>query len=208
MEKRLLLATGNAHKVEEMKAILVQAGLGEWEFHTLAEYPDNIPPQEDGDSFSANAALKASAAAQFSGMTTLADDSGLTVDALNGAPGVHSARYAGEHGDDGANRYKLLIVLGQTPEEQRTAAFVCCAALAFPSEDGVALWTGEGRVEGRISLTEEGSNGFGYDCLFYLPQLDRTMAQLSEEEKNSLSHRAQAMTKAAALLLSMAEDND
>ena len=201
MDKRLLLATGNAHKAREIKEILRAAGLRGWQLLDLSAYEDYEAPEEDGGSFRENAAIKAVAAAGFSGLVTLADDSGLCVDHLDGAPGIYSARYAGT-GDDGDNRRKLLAALSGVPDEQRTAAFVCCACLAFPAENGdVGLWYGEGRCPGRIAREEKGENGFGYDSLFYLPQLALTMAQLEPELKNSLSHRFQAMSKAAAFLM-------
>ncbi|MBR2783990.1 MAG: RdgB/HAM1 family non-canonical purine NTP pyrophosphatase [Firmicutes bacterium] len=200
MEKILLLATGNAHKVQEIRDILAEQGLSGWELRDLSAYPDYEAPEEDGDSFQANAAIKAVAAARMSGLITLADDSGLTVEHLQGAPGIYSARYAGT-GDDGDNRHKLLQALAGVPEADRGAAFVCQACLAFPAADGeVALWFGEGRCEGRIAFSESGENGFGYDSLFYLPDKDCTMAELDPAEKNRLSHRYRAMSRAAALL--------
>ena len=200
MEKKLLLATGNANKVREIKEIFAEQGLAGWEIVDLSAYPDYEPPEEDGDSFRANAAIKAAAAARFSGLISLADDSGLTVEYLGGAPGIYSARYAGT-GDDGDNRKKLLAALSGVEEEQRAGAFVCQACLAFPADDGdVGLWFGEGRCEGRIACAEKGENGFGYDSLFYLPELGRTMAELEPDEKNRLSHRFRAMSRAAAFL--------
>ena len=152
------------------------------------------------DSFRANAAIKAAAAARYAGLIALADDSGLAVDALSGAPGIYSARYAGT-GDDADNRRKLLQALSGVEEARRAGAFVCQACLAFPADDGeVGLWFGEGRCEGRIAFAEKGENGFGYDSLFYLPEHGCTMAELDPEKKNRLSHRFRAMSKAAAFL--------
>jgi len=200
MEKKKLLATGNAHKVREIKEIFADQGLTGWEIVDLSAYPEYEAPEEDGDSFRANAAIKAAAAARYAGLIALADDSGLAVDALSGAPGIYSARYAGT-GDDGDNRHKLLQALAGVPEADRGAAFVCQACLAFPAADGeVALWFGEGCCEGRIAFSESGENGFGYDSLFYLPDKDCTMAELDPAEKNRLSHRYRAMSRAAALL--------
>ncbi|MBO7667567.1 MAG: RdgB/HAM1 family non-canonical purine NTP pyrophosphatase [Firmicutes bacterium] len=200
MEKKLLLATGNAHKVREIKEIFAEQGLTGWEIIDLSSFPAYEPPEEDGDSFRANAAIKAAAAARMSGLIALADDSGLAVEYLDGAPGIYSARYAGT-GDDADNRKKLLSVLTDVEEEQRAGAFVCCACLAFPAEDGdVGLWFGEGRCEGRIARAERGENGFGYDSLFYLPERGCTMAELAPDLKNRLSHRFRAMSKAAAFL--------
>ena len=200
MDKVLLLATGNANKVREIKEIFAAQGLTGWEIRDLSAYPEYEPPEEDGDSFRANAAIKAVAAARYAGLIALADDSGLTVEHLHGAPGIYSARYAGT-GDDADNRRKLLAALSDVAEEDRAAAFVCQACLAFPAADGdMGLWFGEGRCEGRIAFDERGENGFGYDSLFYLPDRDRTMAELPPEEKNLLSHRYHAMSRAAAFL--------
>lgn len=200
MEKKLLLATGNAHKVREIKEIFAEQGLAGWEIADLSAYPEYEPPEEDGDSFRANAAIKAAAAARMSGLISLADDSGLAVDYLGGAPGIYSARYAGT-GDDADNRRKLLQALSGVEEARRAGAFVCQACLAFPADDGdVGLWFGEGRCEGRIAFAEKGENGFGYDSLFYLPERGCTMAELEPEVKNRLSHRFRAMSKAAAFL--------
>lgn len=206
MEKILLLATGNQHKVKEIKEIFAAAGLKGWELRDLSAYPHYQPPEEDGQTFRDNAAIKASSAAAMSGLISLADDSGLSVEALSGAPGVYSARYAGT-GDDGDNRRKLLNALSGVAEHERAAAFVCAACLAFPAADGdVGLWFGEGRCQGRIAFSERGENGFGYDSLFYLPELGRTMAELAAAEKNSLSHRFAAMSRAAAFLSRLGDD--
>ena len=200
MEKKLLLATGNANKVREIKEIFADQGLTGWEIVDLSAYPEYEAPEEDGDSFRANAAIKAAAAARYAGLIALADDSGLAVDALSGAPGIYSARYAGT-GDDADNRRKLLQALSGVEEARRAGAFVCQACLAFPADDGeVGLWFGEGRCEGRIAFAEKGENGFGYDSLFYLPEHGCTMAELEPEVKNRLSHRFRAMSKAAAFL--------
>ena len=207
MEKIMLVATGNKHKMQEIAAIFARQGLNGWQFRSLADYPDYIAPEEDGDSFSANAAIKAVAAARMSGLLTLADDSGLCVDALDGAPGIYSARYAGEGHDDAANRRKLLEQMQQVPPAERGAAFVCAVALAFPDGEGdVAVWSGEGRCPGAIHHCEQGENGFGYDNLFWLYEHGCTMAEISEEEKNSLSHRFLALEKAARLLQKLSED--
>ncbi|MBR5429585.1 MAG: RdgB/HAM1 family non-canonical purine NTP pyrophosphatase [Firmicutes bacterium] len=204
MDKTLLLATGNAHKAREIREIFADCGLTGWEVRDLTAYPGYEPPEEDGDSFRANAALKASAAAAMSGLLTLADDSGLSVDWLHGAPGIYSARYAGT-GDDRDNRKKLLAALAGVPEAERGAAFVCLACLARPTAEGTELWFAEGRCEGRIGFEERGENGFGYDSLFCLPEQGCTMAELAPEVKNRLSHRCRAMRQAAAELARRAE---
>lgn len=197
---KLLIATTNEHKIKEIAAIFAEAGITDWEIIGLNNFPDYQPPEEDGQTFAENAMIKALAAAKMSGLLTLADDSGLTVEALNGEPGVYSARYAdaaGQTHDDAANRHKLLANMRDIPDGNRQAAFVCAAALATPEEEAFFL---EGRCEGEIAHEERGSNGFGYDCLFYLPQLGKTMAELDEEEKNAISHRGAAMRKIAQII--------
>jgi XTP/dITP diphosphohydrolase len=179
--------------VQEIAAILHQLGLKDIELHSLSAYADYIPPEENGATFAENALIKAQAAAAFSGYTALADDSGLAVTALDGAPGVYSARYAGPGADSAANNAKLLLELAFIPSAQRQATFVCVIALASP--DG-SYEIAEGKVEGMILTELRGQNGFGYDPLFYLPQHYKTMAELNSKEKNRLSHRAQALEKA------------
>lgn len=202
-EKKLLLATGNAHKVAEIQAIFTACGLREWQLLTLADFPGYQPPPEDGTTFALNAALKARHAAAMSGLMTLADDSGLCVDKLDGAPGVYSARYAGPEQDDAKNRHKLLAMLQGLELAERQASFRCCVAIAYPDlhQPGeLDLWIAEGRLEGQIALAELGEHGFGYDNLFYLPDYKATVAELSPELKNSISHRRRAVEKAAQWL--------
>ncbi|NLF80404.1 MAG: RdgB/HAM1 family non-canonical purine NTP pyrophosphatase [Clostridia bacterium] len=199
-QKKLLVATANAHKLQEIRDIFATCGMNHWLLIGLDHYPHYVPPLENGATFAENALIKATAAARMSGLLTLADDSGLMVDALAGAPGVHSARYAADWGadhDDAANRKKLLAALAQTADEQRGAAFICAAALATPAAETASV---EGRCEGRIIREERGEGGFGYDSLFFLPGLGQTMAELSAAVKNELSHRGQAMRQIAALL--------
>jgi XTP/dITP diphosphohydrolase len=156
---------------------------------TLADVNlEQVDVEETGETFAANALLKAQAYAALSGLPTLADDSGLVVDALNGGPGVYSARYAPTSAERNA---KLLQVLEGVPLEQRTARFVCVTALVIP--DGLTLFA-EGRIEGRIGYELRGSNGFGYDPLFVI-ESGQTTAELSPEEKNQISHRGRALTK-------------
>jgi XTP/dITP diphosphohydrolase len=188
--KTLLIATTNANKVREIAAKLQELGATDIRLLDLTTFPDYIAPEENGATFAENARIKALAAACHSGQCALADDSGLTVAALNGAPGVHSARYAGAGHDDAANNAKLLAELTDVPEQRRQAAFCCAIALARP--DG-QVYLAEGRVEGTIWTAPRGANGFGYDPLFYLPQFGRTMAELSPQEKNRVSHRARAL---------------
>lgn len=187
MLKELVVATRNRGKLEEIRALL--AGLVET-VRCAADFPGFPETIEDGATFEENALKKALEAMQFTGLAALADDSGLAVDALNGAPGVYSARFAGEGAADGANNRKLLAELRATPSERYQAAFIC--ALAFVTPDG-AEQLFSGRVGGRIITEARGSGGFGYDPLFLVDGFDRTMAELSLKEKNRISHRGQAL---------------
>lgn len=200
--RAILLATSNPHKIEEVRAILAPHG---YEVTGLNDVGVSIPePEEDGAAFEANARIKAVAYARATGRVCLADDSGLEVDALGGAPGVHSARYAGIGATraerDRANNDKLLRELARRnlPPEQRTARFVCAMCLASP--DGRILTETRGTFEGLIAETPRGSNGFGYDPLLYLPDRGCTSAELPPEEKNARSHRGQAARRMAAAL--------
>lgn len=188
---RILLATSNPHKVDEVRAILEPAGLA---VHCLADLPAPIAePAEDQPTFHGNALLKARYYARHTGQLCLADDSGLEVDALCGRPGVLSARYAGITGPrsivDPANNAKLLDELAGTPDADRSARFVCAMALADPTR---TLAQVRGMVEGRILHRPRGANGFGYDPLFLIPALDQSTAELSPEHKNRISHRGHA----------------
>ena len=185
---RIVLGTGNAHKVAELRAILAPLLPGV----ELLAY-DGPSPVEDGDTFLKNAEIKARAAAEFTGLPALADDSGVAVDALGGAPGIHSARFAGT-GDDADNRRLLLERLRGAAD--RSASFVCAAVLAAPGErfEAVATWPG------RILESERGSGGFGYDPLFLPDGLDRSAAELTPHEKNRVSHRGRAFRALAAQL--------
>ena len=182
---KLIIASNNAHKLEEIKAIL---GDSFEEILSLREAGIEHETVEDGATFAENAAKKAREIMQLSGCCALADDSGLCVDALGGAPGIYSARFAGEHGNDAANRRRLLKELENTDE--RGAHFCCSMALVRP--DGT-MTTAEGFVYGEIARAEAGENGFGYDSLFYLPEYGCTMAQLPPEKKNAISHRHNAL---------------
>ena len=182
---KFVLASHNRGKLQEMQAILSHLGV---EVVLQSDLGLNLEPEENGTTFMENAAIKAKAVAQASGLPAIADDSGLCVDWLNGAPGIYSARYAGEHGDDKANNRKLLRDLEGV--EDRRAHFACAMVLVRP--DGSVV-RAEGRMDGVIAFAEAGSNGFGYDPLFYLPQRGCTNAQLSPEEKNAISHRAKAL---------------
>lgn len=196
--KTIVVSTGNAHKVVEIEGIL-GAVLPEVRFVSLGELGDFPDAVEDGDTFFDNALIKARYALEATGLAmAVADDSGLCVDALGGAPGVWSARWAGVHGDDAANNEKLMHELADVPEPERTARFHSSVALVYA--DGSQL-AGDGDCEGRIGFSPVGTNGFGYDPLF-LPDATpgRTMAQLELAEKNAISHRYHALCDLAAKL--------
>ncbi|MEJ7838426.1 MAG: RdgB/HAM1 family non-canonical purine NTP pyrophosphatase [Thermomicrobiales bacterium] len=182
--RRLVLATANRGKVEELRHLLSDdwAILGMEEFNAEAA-------EETGSTFEENAILKAEAVALQTGLPSLADDSGLVVDALGGAPGVYSARYAGPASNDAANRSLLLAHMTRIETGSRSCRFVCVIALAVP---GRTTATVRGTCEGTVGFRESGTNGFGYDSVFVLPD-GRTMAELEADEKNAMSHRGQAM---------------
>ncbi len=183
----VLLATRNAGKLREIRQMTADSSLV---WHSLAEFPDVPEPDESGQTFAENARLKALHFAAATGLCTLADDSGLEVDALGGAPGVYSARFAGFPRDDAANNRKLVAALAGVPQERRTARFRCALAMARADE---VLLEADGAVEGRIIDQPRGDNGFGYDPHFLVPHLGRTMAELPADQKNALSHRGQAL---------------
>ena len=187
--KRLIVATRNRGKVVEITALL--AGLVD-EVISVADLGDCPDTIEDGSTFEENALKKAREAARYYGVPALADDSGLVVDALDGRPGVYSARFAGTGADDAANNARLLSECQGIPAERRQAAFVC--VLAFVTPEGVEC-TFTGRVAGCILNRARGTGGFGYDPLFLVDGFDRTMAELEVEEKNTVSHRAQAFRR-------------
>ena len=184
----LLIATRNAHKAREFARILPP----QFELKTLADFPDAPDPEETGATFEANAAIKAeSISAVFPGLV-VSDDSGICVDALGGMPGVYSARYAGTHGADDANNEKMLAELACKPESDKpfTARYVCAISVA---REGRELACFVGTCEGQITLSPRGTGGFGYDPLFIPDGYDRTMAEISAEEKNTISHRGAAL---------------
>lgn len=186
----VLLASGNAHKVAEIRALLSAAfPTREIELLSLRDIGFVGDIEENGDSFEENARIKAKAIAGR-GFITIADDSGLMVDALGGEPGVYSARYAGEPCDNEANNDKLLQRLAAVPAEKRTASFVSVIACIFPDGREISV---RGECPGRILFERKGTGGFGYDPLFYYEPLKKTFAQLNADEKNSISHRARAM---------------
>ncbi len=195
--KTVLIASNNAHKAKEIAEALDFPG---WEFKTLKQAGVASDPAEDADTFLGNARIKARAAQEASGgMAVLADDSGLEVDALGGAPGVYSARYAGEPTDDAANNAKLLDELSDVAEADRSARFVC--QLVYLDEEGREV-DARGTVEGRIGYEERGEHGFGYDPLFLAEVFDfkRTLSEALPEEKNAVSHRGNALRELRAKL--------
>lgn len=194
--KNVVIASNNAHKVAEIESALDFEG---WTFQTLREAGVESDPEENAGTFLGNARIKAEAARALTHGAVLADDSGLEVDALGGAPGVYSSRYAGEHGDDEANNDKLLRELEGVPDDKRTARFVC--TLVFIDENG-AETDARGTIEGRIGHERRGANGFGYDPLF-VPDCfggARTLAEADQDEKNGVSHRGNALRELRAKL--------
>lgn len=185
---KLLIASNNQHKIDEIKQIL---GNKFEQILSLSEAGIVCDPEENGKTFLDNALIKVRAVAKLTDMPVLGDDTGLCVDALNGAPGVHSARFAGDH-DNAKNRAKLLYELQD--ETNRKAHFSTTVALLYP--DG-RLVTAEGRVDGEILHTEVGANGFGYDSLFYCNEIGKTFAEATAEEKNAVSHRGRALQNLA-----------
>ncbi len=196
---KLLVATGNQGKLREIKRLLDGTEVEVIGLDQLVNPPEVL---EDGATFEVNARKKAIEMATFSGLLTLADDSGLAVDALDGAPGVHSARYAGQQGDDLANNAKLLLDMSSVVDEQRQAAFFCVMALAVP---GASCQTFSGQVSGLIMRGERGEGGFGYDPLFMVPEYGKTMAELSLEIKNRISHRGAALRQVIPVLQELAD---
>ena len=191
---KIVVATHNKGKIREFKAALAEIGIEAVGIGELVTVPE---PVEDGDTFAANARNKAHYYMKACGLPCLADDSGLEVDALDGAPGVYSARYAGEHATDEDNNKKLLNALKDVPADKRTGRYVAELVLAYP--DGKEL-TARGTCEGVIIDEAHGEGGFGYDPYFYVPSLGHTMAEIPLAEKNAISHRGLALKKLVALL--------
>ena len=190
----LVIATGNQGKARELLALL--SGVP-FELRTLADYPPFTMPEESGDTYEANARIKAEATARHTGALSLGDDSGIEVDALGGAPGVRSARFGGPGLDDAGRVRHLLAQIEEVPDAQRAARFRCVIALASP--DG-RVRTVAASCDGRIVREPRGAGGFGYDPLFFLPGEEATFGELPPERKNRVSHRAGAVRAAAALL--------
>ena len=198
LQNVVAVATGNAHKLVEIEAILSSV-MPDARFVSAFELASYEEPEEDGDNFEANARIKAAAALRETGAAwAVADDSGLMVDALDGAPGIYSARYAGEHGNDAANNAKLLAELGDLPVEERSARFASVVVLlGADGSDRAAT----GYCEGHIGFEARGTNGFGYDPLFMPDDTPgRSMAEISPDEKNHISHRYHALMNLAAQL--------
>jgi XTP/dITP diphosphohydrolase len=190
----VLLATHNAKKLAELRRILDTAGVGVVGLDEVASYPE---PRETGITFEENALLKARVGASHTGLSTVADDSGLAVDVLNGMPGVFSARWAGKHGDDVANLELVLAQVSDVPERHLGAAFVCVAALVLP--DG-REFVAQGRQPGRLVRQPRGDGGFGYDPIFVAAGDTRTNAELTAAEKDAISHRGKAMRALAEII--------
>jgi XTP/dITP diphosphohydrolase len=184
---KIILASNNAHKIKEIKEILSDF---HFEVISLLEAGINVEIDEDGKTFEENAFKKAKEIMDLTGQACLADDSGLEVYALNGAPGVYSARFSGEHGNSRKNNDKLLELMKEVPDNKRGARFVSSIVLLFPDGREIKV---EGYVEGIIGYEEKGAEGFGYDPLFFIPELQKTFAQLGSREKNAISHRGEAL---------------
>lgn len=205
---RILVASNNAKKLKELEVILEAAGISGAEIVPLNAVEPYAEPKEDGRHFADNALIKARAGAKHTGLITIADDSGLTVEELNGMPGVLSARWSGGHGDDAANNNLLLNQMGDVPEGRRQAAFVSVCALVTPDGEEHVV---EGRWEGRLLTAPQGDNGFGYDPLFVPAEEDsagtcRSSAELSAEEKNALSHRGKALIQLVPVIARIIQD--
>lgn len=195
---KLILATENQHKVAELKKLLTGTS---WEVLSLKDFPGLSLPPETGATFQENAAIKSQYVFRATGLPSLADDSGLAVDYLGGAPGVYSARFAGEEKDAAACNEKLLCLLDGVPVSRRTARFVSVIALTTDENSTIFV---EGTCEGVIAEGLSGTEGFGYDPLFYLPTLGKTMAEIPMEEKNKLSHRGKAFQQILPYLKALA----
>ena len=198
----LLVATTNPGKFAEVQAFLAKLPLRITSLKSLTNPPEVV---ENGRTFEENALKKARTLAEYSGLLTLADDSGLEVDALGGEPGIYSARYAGAEGDDERNNQKLLGELTGVVEEQRTARFVCALALCAPQSQGMNEWVVRQTCEGRIAFAPSGSYGFGYDPLFFYPPFGKTLGEIERDVKATVSHRGKALMKLAEVLATLLE---
>lgn len=187
--QEVIIATKNAGKAKEFSRMFKPLG---YEVKTLLDFPEFEDIEETGSTFEENAVLKAEAVSKAFGKIVIADDSGLMIDALEGRPGIYSARYAGEAKSDEANMQKVLAELEGVPEEKRTARFYCALAVSVPGKEA---YTVSGACEGRILTDKRGSHGFGYDPIFFVTEKNKSMAELPPEEKSQISHRAKALEK-------------
>src|SRR6266536_6117965 len=197
---RLVLATGNAHKIAELARILAVGGSMGIDLVGLDHFGDGPQPAETGGTFAENALIKARAVAEFTCLPAVADDSGLCVDALNGMPGVLSARWSGRHGDDDANLQLVLGQLADIPAGRRGAHFACAAALVLPSG---AEHVTEGVVDGSLTTAPRGANGFGYDPIFVPAGYEVTTAEMSPADKDRISHRGRALRALAPIIAAL-----
>jgi len=200
MIQELILASGNKGKIAEFQRLLDGMGI---QVQSMKLYPEIGEIVEDGNTFAENALKKARTVCQATGKPALADDSGLMVDALDGSPGIYSARFAGEAHDDAANNAKVLELMKNVPDDKRGAQFFCAIALVLP--DG-REYTVEGFCRGTLLHALQGDGGFGYDPLFYVAELGKTFAQLTMEEKNAISHRGMANKKAVAIIQQLQQE--
>ena len=200
MSHKLVLATRNQGKIEEFRRILEELAPGQIDLIGVDQFPHLVDVDETGLSFEENSLLKARYTSEATGLPAIADDSGLCVDALNGDPGIYSARWAGTHGDDRANLEKVLAQLKDVPDEKRTAYFICVASLVLP--DGRQK-VAEGRFEGHILHSPVGNNGFGYDPIFQPLGMSISSAQMSAEEKDLVSHRGKSLRSLAPHVIQM-----
>lgn len=194
MTTELVIATANKGKINEFKTLFA----GMYEVKSLLDFPEVPEIIEDGHTFKANAAKKAETLSTYLNRKVLADDSGLAIDALNGDPGVYSARYAGTEKNNADNMAKVLTQLDQVSKEKRTARFICMMAIAEPGNETLFF---EGKAEGFIATEAKGENGFGYDPIFFVPAYEKTMAELTSAIKNEISHRADAIRQVKTHLL-------
>jgi XTP/dITP diphosphohydrolase len=197
--KEVIIATKNPGKAKEFEHIFAERGVV---VRTLLDFPEIPEVEETGLTFEENAILKAEAVSHALGKMVISDDSGLMVDALEGRPGIYSARYAGEPKNDQNNTDKVLSELEAIPDEKRSARFYCALAVAVPGSETITV---SGTCEGRILEERRGTNGFGYDPVFFVPEKGLAMAELSSEEKNKFSHRANALKKLDVVLDSILE---
>ena len=200
--KRLVIATTNPGKAQEIARILSDLGL---EIRSLSDYPPMPEPEETGEGFVENAVIKALAAARHTGEIALADDSGLVIDALGGEPGIYSDRFAGEGATDEDRNAKVLELMQDVQDRERTARFAAAVAIAGP---GGVIFTAEGSVSGYITREPRGKGGFGYDPIFRVKHLGKTMAELPPEKKDRISHRGRALRKARSFLEAMVRLQD